>query len=85
MLDSLGKVSSYCAGAHDADTMKAQKENLWKARYLEWEASLFGAIFIAFGVGALWGGYLKDYLYLIILAGIVVHSWGMYKVHKRNT
>ena len=61
-----------------------KKDTLTKAKYIEWQASLFGAIFVAFGVGALWGSYFMKYIYLIIIAGIVLHSWGMYKTHMRN-
>lgn len=56
-----------------------------KAKYIEWEASLFGACFIAFGLGALFSNYFKSYvLWSIILLGIVLHSWGMYMIHIRN-
>lgn len=62
-----------------------KKDKLTKATYGEWQASLFGALFIAFGVGALWGSLLEKYILIIIIIGIALHSWGMYKIHQRNT
>lgn len=60
-------------------------EKLTKAKYVEWQASLFGACFIAFGLGALFNQFFSQtFLYLLILAGIGMHSWGMYKTHSRN-
>ncbi len=60
-------------------------QKLTKARYSEWQASLFGACFIAFGLGALLYRYFdQSFLYILILLGIGLHSWGMYKTHSRN-
>jgi hypothetical protein len=58
--------------------------NLRSATLLEWEASLFGACFIAFGLGVLFSEAAQDFTYPLILVGIVVHGWGMYRVHRRN-
>lgn len=56
-----------------------------KAPYIEWEASLFGACFVAFGLGALLVNYFSQtILYVVIVVGIIMHSWGMYKIHQRN-
>ena len=60
------------------------REKLTKAKYIEWEASLFGASFIAFGLGVLFASYVSSYALFIILIGIIMHSWGMYKMHQRN-
>ena len=60
------------------------KDKLTKARYVEWQASLFGACFIAFGLGILLASYFQTFALFIILIGIILHSWGMYKIHKRN-
>lgn len=60
------------------------KDKLTKAKYIEWQASLFGACFIAFGLGILLESYFAAFALLIILIGIVMHSWGMYKIHQRN-
>jgi hypothetical protein len=60
------------------------KDNLTKAKYVEWQASLFGACFIAFGLGILLASYFSSISLIIILVGIVLHSWGMYKIHQRN-
>ncbi len=60
------------------------KDNLTKAKYIEWQASLFGACFIAFGLGAIMTTYVQKFTLLIILLGIIMHAWGMYKTHQRN-
>lgn len=58
---------------------------IFNAKYIEWEASLFGACFIAFGLGALFSNYFQPFiLWGLILLGIVIHSWGMYMIHIRN-
>lgn len=64
--------------------MNQKQEKLTKARYIEWQASLFGACFIAFGLGALFARIFLPYIFWIILVGIVMHGWGMYQVHIRN-
>lgn len=61
-------------------------EKLTKAKYGEWQASLFGACFIAFGLGALlYRFFPQTLLYFVILVGIILHSWGMYRIHQRNS
>ncbi len=60
------------------------KEKLTKAKYVEWQASLFGACFVSFGLGILFANYFEPYAFAIILIGIVLHSWGMYSIHQRN-
>ncbi len=58
---------------------------LTKAKYIEWQASLWGACFIAFGLGALLYRFFPEaLLYIVILGGVTLHSWGMYKIHSRN-
>jgi hypothetical protein len=57
---------------------------LKSATLLEWEASLFGACFIAFGLGALLADVAQAYAPAVIAVGILVHGWGMYRVHRRN-
>lgn len=60
-------------------------EKLTKAKYGEWQASLWGACFIAFGLGALLYRFFPQVLlYVVILVGIALHSSGMYKIHQRN-
>lgn len=44
--------------------------------------SVLGVGFIGFGLGALFAGYVRQYEYLIILAGILVHGLAMYKIHS---
>lgn len=60
------------------------KDNLTKAKYIEWQASLFGACLIAFGLGAIMTTYVQKYTLWIILLGVIMHAWGMYKTHQRN-
>jgi hypothetical protein len=59
-------------------------KELTKAKYLEWQASLFGACFIAVSLGVWLSDYLRPYSILILIVGIILHSWGMYKIHQRN-
>lgn len=59
-------------------------EKLTKAKYVEWQASLWGACAIAFGLGSLLTNYFGQLAIVLILIGIVLHGWGMYKIHKRN-
>lgn len=60
------------------------KDKLTKAKYLEWQASLWGACSIAFGLGILLSSYFGQLAIILILIGIALHSWGMYKIHQRN-
>lgn len=55
-----------------------------KAKYSEWLASIFGACFIAFGLGILLSRWINFLAWFAIVLGIVVHAWGMYKVNQRN-
>lgn len=52
--------------------------------YSEWQASLFGACLIAVVLGFWLSDYLRPYLVLILIFGVVMHSWGMYRIHQRN-
>lgn len=60
------------------------KDNLTKAKYSEWQSSLWGACSIAFGLGVLSARIFEPYAYVLILIGIILHGWGMYKIHQRN-
>lgn len=81
LLDCVSWACHLCSGKIIKITMK---DKLTKAKYIEWQASLFGACFIAFGLGILLASYFVAFALLIILIGIVIHSWGMYKIHQRN-
>lgn len=59
-------------------------EKLTKAKYIEWQASLWGACFIAFGLGALFNNFFSSWAPIIILVGVPLHAVGMYRIHKRN-
>lgn len=58
--------------------------DLTKAKYVEWLASLFGACGIALGLGIVFSKYLSFIAPLLILLGIILHAWGMYRIHQRN-
>lgn len=57
---------------------------LTKATYGEWQASLWGACFIAFGLGVLLANYLPLTALPALGIGIVMHGLGMYRIHQRN-
>ncbi len=59
-------------------------EKLTKAKYLEWQASLFGACGIAIALGVYFADFLRPYAPWLLIAGVIIHSWGMYKIHQRN-
>lgn len=55
-----------------------------KAKYSEWQASLFGACGIALGLGALLASYIEPWALWLILLSTIMHAWGMFSIHKRN-
>ena len=57
---------------------------IMKAKYEEWLVSLIGDCFIAFALGILLYNFFQPYTWIIMILGIILHSWGMYKTHKRN-
>lgn len=59
-------------------------QKLTKAKYSEWLGSLFGACFIAFGLGVLLHRFFGSWVWLIIVVGILLHTWGMKKTYERN-
>ena len=65
--------------------MAKNEENLVVAKYGEWQASLWGACFIAFALGVLLHKYFDGILpWVIILVGVGLHAWGMQRTNKRN-
>lgn len=65
--------------------MAKKEENLVVAKYGEWQASLWGACFIAFALGVLLNKYFGGILpWAIIIAGVALHAWGMRRTNKRN-
>jgi uncharacterized membrane protein HdeD (DUF308 family) len=60
------------------------EEKFTKAKYGEWQASLFGACGIALGLGVLLAPYLHSWALLFITVGVIMHGWGMYQIHQRN-
>ena len=57
---------------------------MFSAKYGDYLASLFGASIVAFGLGVLLADYFSDAVWLLIIAGTVLHGWGMYGTHVRN-
>lgn len=47
----------------------------------EMRASVFGAGILGFGLGALLAGFIRPYSAFIILFGLGLHAWGMYRLH----
>lgn len=55
-----------------------------KGTYSEWLSSLFGACMVAFGLGILLSEPMQFITWYIIIAGVILHGWGMYRMNKRN-
>lgn len=47
-------------------------------------ASALGAGILGFGIGARWGNVVVGYAFVIIVAGAILHVWGMYVVQMKN-
>ncbi len=58
-------------------------EKLTKTKVAE-IASTLGAGILGFGMGALLGDYIQQYSFWIILIGLIMHGWGMYKTHQNK-
>lgn len=63
--------------------MHGSKE-LQKVKYSESLASIFGASFIAFALGVWLSMLFSDFVWPILVIGLLLHSWGMYKTYQRN-
>ncbi len=59
-------------------------KKITKAKYSEWQASLFGASFIAFSLGVWFRELFQNWAWLILIVGVCLHSWGMYRIYQRN-
>lgn len=55
-----------------------------KMKYSEWLGSLLGACFIAFALGIWLHSTFKNIAWLIVVVGVLLHSWGMYKMYQGN-
>lgn len=58
-------------------------EKLKKAKPLELEAWMWGAGVIGLGLGALLVDYVRQYAVWIVISGIILHGWAMFKIYKR--
>jgi hypothetical protein len=47
-------------------------------------ASALGAGLLGFGLGAKWGSLMGDYGFIVIIAGAVIHVWGMYIMQMKQ-
>lgn len=47
-------------------------------------ASALGAGILGFGLGAKWGSALADYAFIVIIAGAIIHVWGMYVMQMKS-
>ena len=47
-------------------------------------ASALGAGILGFGLGAKWGNVIVDYAFIVIVAGAILHVWGMYIMQMKN-
>ena len=63
--------------------MKNISGKLTKAK-LEELASTVGAGILGFGLGALLVNFIQQYTLWIILIGLIMHGWGMYRTHHQN-
>ncbi|KKU19989.1 MAG: hypothetical protein UX30_C0005G0030 [Candidatus Saccharibacteria bacterium GW2011_GWA2_46_10] len=62
----------------------AKNSDLIKAKYRVWQASLFGATAIAFGLGILVADYFSNKIaWTVIIFGVLLHGYGMYKMYKK--
>jgi hypothetical protein len=57
-------------------------EKLKKATPMELEIWMLGAGILGFGLGASLAGYAQQYSPWIILLGIILHGWGMYRIYS---
>jgi hypothetical protein len=64
--------------------MDSKKQDLRVATLWEYQASLFGATIAALGAGALFPKLLESAAPYLVLIGVALHGWGMYRMHVRN-
>jgi hypothetical protein len=57
---------------------------IYTATYGEYLASLAGACIIAFGLGVLLANVFNNFAWLLVLLGVVIHGWGMYRTHGKS-
>ncbi|MEK6936071.1 MAG: hypothetical protein AABW67_04740 [Nanoarchaeota archaeon] len=59
-------------------------EKLRKAKPYELGLWMLGAGILSFGLGAVFAGYFQNLAWLIVLIGVVIHGWAMYKIYLSN-
>ena len=57
---------------------------LQNAKASEFRASAIGAGIAGFGMGVVLAQYFQVFGIWIMLAGLALHGWGMYRIHIRN-
>jgi hypothetical protein len=55
-----------------------------KSLQLAPSASALGAGLLGFGIGAKWGNVVTDYAFLVIIAGVFIHVFGMYIMQMKD-
>lgn len=61
-----------------------RSQEFTKAKYSEWLASLFGACLVAFVLGVWLHKTFSGIAWPVLVTGVLLHSWGMYKTYQRN-
>jgi hypothetical protein len=57
---------------------------LRRTTLLKLDASGLGAGMLGFALGALFAHSVELYALWILLVGLILPGWGMYKIHRRN-
>ncbi len=60
------------------------KERMVRPSSAEYQASLYGAVIGSLGVGTVLAQYLQGFAWWLVLVGVILHGWGMYRVYRRK-
>lgn len=56
-----------------------------QATVFELQSSLIGAYFLSFALGTMLTRYVPHSIaFVVLLAGVVMHGWGIYRIRRRN-
>lgn len=59
-------------------------EKLSAAELVQFQASMLGVGIVGMGLGLMLSKFLASYAFLIMVLGLLMHSWGMYKMHQND-
>jgi len=59
-------------------------EKLKKASSMDLQIWMWGAGMLGLGLGVLLAGYIGFYAIGILLIGLLMHGWAMYKIYTRK-